>query len=339
MRLGELAETLGVQLHGNPELEITGVAGLESASAGQVSFVANPKYAPLAKTTAATAIIVDEHFPEISTATLRTPNPYHAFARAISIFHPPAQYAPGIHPTAVIDPTATLGPGAHIGAYVVVSSGTRIGANAILLPHSVIYANVTIGDHFFAHSHAIVREGCRIGDRVTLQNGAIVGCDGFGFSKDGAGHWSKIPQSGPAVIGDDVEIQANACVDRASVGETVIARGAKLDNFAHIGHSSTVGEDTLICAQTGLAGSSHIGKNVILAGQVGIAGHLTIGDGVIMTAQSGTSHDVPPGKVVSGTPAFENRQWRRASAVFTRLPELSRIVSRLARANRDETPS
>lgn len=339
MKLGELARTLGVHLTGDPELEITGVAGLESASAGQISFVANPRYAPLAKTTAASAIIVDEQFPQISASTLRTANPYHAFARTIAIFHPPPHYRPEIHATAAIDPTATIGPNAHIGAYVVIGAGTRIGANATLLAHAVVYENVTIGDGFFAHSHSVVREGCRIGDRVTLQNGAIVGCDGFGFSKDDVGHWFKIPQSGPTVIGDDVEIQANACVDRASVGETVIARGVKLDNFAHVGHGSSVGEDTLICAQTGLAGSSHIGKNVILAGQVGIAGHLTIGDGVIMTAQSGVSHDVPPGKVLSGSPAFDNRQWLRATAVFNRLPELSRIVSRLARSKSGETPA
>ena len=338
MRLGELAKQLDVRLAGNPDLEITGVAGLESATTGHLSFVANPKYAPLARTTAASAIIVEETFPEIPTATLRSANPYHAFARAIAIFHPPLPYPPGIHPTAAIDRSAQIGPHAHIGAYVVVGANTRIGANARLLAHAVIYPNVTIGDDFFAHSHAVVREGCRLGHRVTMQNGAIVGCDGFGFSKDESGHWTKITQSGPAIIGDDVEIQAHACVDRASVGETVIARGAKLDNFAHIGHGSSVGEDTLICAQTGLAGSSHIGKNVILAGQVGVAGHLTIGDGAVVTAQSGVPNDIPAGKVFSGYPAIENRQWLRASAVFNRLPELSRIVSRLARS-KGETPA
>lgn len=339
MRLGELAQALGVRLQGDPQLEITGVAGLESAAAGHISFVANPRYAPLARTTAATAVIVDEDFPVITAATLRTSNPYHAFARALALFHPPPRYAPGIHPTAVIDPTATIGPDAHIGAYVVISASVRIGANATLLPHTVLYPNVTIGDHFFAHAGAIVREGCTIGNRVILQNGVIVGCDGFGFSKDENGHWFKIPQSGPAVIGDDVEIQANACIDRATVGETVIARGVKIDNFVQVGHGSSVGEDTLLCAQTGLAGSSHIGKNVILAGQVGIAGHLTIGDGVIMTAQSGVSHDVEPGKVLSGSPAFDNRQWLRSTAVFNRLPELSRAVARLTRAKSDDTPT
>lgn len=339
MRLGELARTLGVRLQGDPQLEVTGVAGLEFAAAGHVSFVANPKYASLARTTAATAVIVEEQFPEITAATLRTSNPYHAFARAVAIFHPPPQYAPGIHPTAVIDSTATIGPDAHIGAYVVISAGVRLGANATLLPHTVIYPGVTIGDHFFAHSGAVVREGCTIGNRVILQNGVIVGCDGFGFSKDENGHWFKIPQAGPAVIGDDVEIQANACIDRATVGETVIGRGVKIDNFVQVGHGSSVGEDTLLCAQTGLAGSSHIGRNVILAGQVGIAGHLTIGDGVIMTAQSGVSHDVEPGKILSGSPAFENRQWLRATAVFNRLPELSRAVARLTRAKADQTPT
>src|SRR5213075_1413106 len=236
----------------------------------------------------------------------------------------PPKYAPGVHPSAVIHPSAKIGKGAHIGPYAVVNEDVCIGENAVLLAHVVIYHGVTIGDNFLAHSHAVVREFCRIGNNVILQNGVIIGGDGFGFAKDNAGHWHKIVQSGPTVIEDDVEIQANACIDRASVGETRIARGAKIDNLVQVGHGSKVGEDTLLCAQVGLAGSTDVGKNVILAGQVGVAGHCKIGDGAVATAQSGIPNDVEAGKVVSGYPAIDNRQWLRAVAIFNRLPELAK---------------
>jgi UDP-3-O-[3-hydroxymyristoyl] glucosamine N-acyltransferase len=243
------------------------------------------------------------------------------------MFYQPPQYAPGIHPTAVVHPSAKVGSGAHIGPYVVVNEDVRIGANAVLLAHAVIYRGVTIGDNFFAHSHAVVREFCRVGNNVVLQNGVIVGSDGFGFAKDDQGHWHKIVQSGPAVIADDVEIQANSCIDRASVGETRISRGAKIDNLVQVGHGSKVGEDTLLCAQVGLAGSTDVGKNVILAGQVGAAGHCKIGDGAIATAQAGV-RDIPPGAIVSGSPAIDNKVWLRCIAAYNRLPELVKLLRR-----------
>jgi UDP-3-O-[3-hydroxymyristoyl] glucosamine N-acyltransferase len=331
MKLGELARLLNARLEGNPEMEITGVAGIEEAGATQVTFVANPKYAALARTTQAGAVLVTQDFPAISSSTLRTANPYLAFAHAIEIFYRAPTYTAGIHPTAVIHSTVQLGRDCHIGAYVVIESNTSIGDNATLLPHVVIYPNVKIGNNFFAHAHAIVREGCRLGDDVILQNGAIIGADGFGFAKDNAGRWHKIPQSGPAVLDDCVEIQANACIDRASVGETRIAAGAKIDNLVQVGHGSTVGENTLLCAQAGLAGSSHLGKNVILAGQAGVAGHCTIGDGAILTAQTGAANDVATGKVVSGTPAIDNRLWLRCVAAYSRLPEIAKLLRKSER--------
>ena len=193
----------------------------------------------------------------------------------------------------------------------------------MLLPHVVIYRGARIGDNFFAHAHAVVREDCTLGDNVLLQNGVVIGCDGFGFARDGE-RWDKIPQSGPTVLDDDVEVQANSCVDRASVGETRIGRGVKIDNLAQVGHGSAVGEHTLLCAQVGLAGSTVVGKNVILAGQVGVAGHCNIGDGVVVTAQSGTHGDIPAGAMVSGSPAFDHKQWLRAVGIFTKLPELAK---------------
>lgn len=327
--LQQLAERLHAELHGgDPNLLIHGLSGIETASAGQLTFVSNPRYASLARSTQASAILVEPSFSEVSTPTLRTPNPYLAFAHAVGIFYEPPAYPIGIHPTAVIAPTANVGPGAHIGPYVVVMDHATIGDNAVLLAHVVIYPHVNIGRNLLAHAHSVVREHCLLGDDVILQNGAVVGADGFGFAKDPhqplGGRWYKIPQSGPAILENSVEVQANSCIDRASIGETRIQAGAKIDNLVQVGHGSTVGRDTLLCSQVGLAGSTRVGHSVTLAGQVGVAGHCTIGDGAVATAQSGIPADVAPGKVVSGYPAIENRQWLRSVISFNRLPDLLR---------------
>jgi UDP-3-O-[3-hydroxymyristoyl] glucosamine N-acyltransferase len=327
MKLSHLAAVLGAELRGDGDVEITGIAGIEQAIPGQVTFVSNKKYTALAHTTQASAILVEPDFPEVSAATLRVPDPYHAFARTIELFYQPPTYAPGIHPTAVIAPTAAIGDRVHIGPYVVVGEYVTIGDDSTLHPHVVLYPHVVVGKRFIAHAHAVVREYCRLGDEVTLQNGAIVGADGFGFARTTEG-WYKIVQSGPAILEDQVEVQANSCIDRASIGETRIRRGAKIDNLVQVGHGSTVGEHTLLCAQVGLAGSSQIGNNVILAGQVGVAGHCSIGDGVIMTAQSGVSSDVPAGKTISGSPAIDNLQWLRAVTIFNRMPDLIKTFVR-----------
>lgn len=336
MRLQELAERLGGRLdNAPPHAEITGVAGIEDASAGHITFVANPKYAANARSTRASAVIVGDDFPALERPLLRHSNPYLAFAHAIEVFHADMRRSPGIHPTAVVHPSAKIGKRASVGPYVVIEEDVEIGDDCTLLAHVVIYSRAHIGKNFFSHAHAVVREGCVLGDNVILQNGAVVGSDGFGFAKDEKGEWHKILQSGPAVVEDEVEIQANACIDRASVGETRIGRGTKIDNLVQIGHGSKVGERTLLCAQVGLAGSTHVGNDVILAGQVGVAGHCSIGNGVIATAQSGIPNDVADGKVVSGYPAIDNRQWLRAVALFARLPELARNLrlSRKARAD------
>jgi UDP-3-O-[3-hydroxymyristoyl] glucosamine N-acyltransferase len=333
MKLASLAEKLGVRLDvPNAAFgahEITGVAGIEHAQAGHVTFIANPKYVGLAKTTQATAVLVKDDFaglPTLQTAALRTTNPYLAFAKAIELFYTPPAYTPGIHSTAIIDRSARLGRNAHVGPYVCIGRDVAIGDHAVILAHTVIYEGAHIGNNFFAHAHAVVREHCQVGDNVILQNGAVIGADGFGFAKDNDGRWYKIVQSGPAVIGNEVEVQANACIDRASVGETRIADGVKVDNLVQVGHGCSVHERTLLCAQVGLAGSTEVGKNVILAGQVGVAGHCKIGDGAIATAQSGIPNDVPAGQMVSGYPAIENKQWLKSVAIFNKLPELAKVV-------------
>jgi UDP-3-O-[3-hydroxymyristoyl] glucosamine N-acyltransferase len=331
MKLADIATALNARLdNASPDTEITAVAGIEQAGPGQLTFVSNPKYNAAAKTTSASAVIVAENFPAISTGMLRSNNPYLAWAKAIELFYQPPSYAPGIHSTAVVHPKAKLGKNAHIGPYVVIDEDVVIGDNAVLLAHVVIYRGVTIGDNFFAHAHAVVREFCRLGDNVVLQNGAVVGTDGFGFAKDDSGHWHKIIQSGNVVIESEVEIQANTCIDRASIGETRIGRGSKIDNLVQVGHSCTVGHDTLLISQVGLGGTTDVGNNVILAGQVGVSGHVKIGDGAIAIAQSGIPHDVPAGAMVSGAPAIDHRLWLKCCAAYAKLPEIAKAVRKLS---------
>jgi len=327
MKLSAIAAALQVRLeNGSPETDIHGLNGIEQAGPGELTFVSNPKYAALAKKTKAAAVIVSEDFPALATAMLRAKDPYLTFARALEMFHPAEKYAAGVHPTAVVDRTAKVGKGAHIGPYVVIGENVEIGDHAVLLAHVVIYRGAKIGENFFAHAHSVVRENCRIGNHVLLQNGVVVGADGFGFAKTAEGHWHKIPQPAPVVIGDDVEIQANSCIDRASVGETRLGRGVKVDNLVQVGHGSHVGDDALLCSQVGLAGSTEIGNRVILTGQVGVVGHCKVGDNAIVTPQSGVAGDIPAGALVSGAPAVDHRAWLKYSAILPRLPEIARAV-------------
>jgi len=327
MKLSEIASALEVRLeNGSPDTEIRGLNGIENAGPGELTFVSNPKYAAAARSTRASAVIVSEDFPAIQTAMLRSKDPYLSFARALELFHQPIRYAPGVHPTAVVHPSARLAASAHIGPYVVINEDVEIGADAVLLAHVVIYRGVKIGKNFFAHSHAVVRENCRIGNNVLLHNGVVVGSDGFGFARTAEGHWHKIPQPAPVVIEDDVEVQANSCIDRASVGETRIRRGVKVDNLVQVGHGSTVGEDALLCAQVGLAGSTEIGNRVILTGQVGVVGHVKVGDNAIVTPQSGVAGDIPAKALVSGAPAVDHKLWLKYSAILPRLPEIARAL-------------
>jgi UDP-3-O-[3-hydroxymyristoyl] glucosamine N-acyltransferase len=331
MKLSDIADAVGAKIeNASPAAEITAVAGIEHAAPGELTFVSNPKYNAAARTTKASAVIVSENFPALSTGMLRSKNPYLAWAKAIELFYQPPRYSPGIHPTAVIHPSAKLGKNAHVAPYVVIDQDVVVGDNAVLLAHVVLYRGVSIGHNFFAHAHAVVREFCQLGDNVLLQNGVVVGSDGFGFAKDDAGHWHKIVQSGNVVIESDAELQANSCIDRASIGETRIGRGAKIDNLVHVGHSCTIGHDTLLCAQVGLAGTTDVGNGAILAGQVGVSGHVKIGDGAIAIAQSGIPHDVPAGAMVSGAPAIDHKLWLKCCAAYAKLPEIAKAVRKLS---------
>lgn len=329
MKLGEIAEKLGCRLEGDGNVEITGVAGIEEAQPGQLTFLDNRKYFPLAKTTQASAILIAPDGPAVTVAALHTSNPYLDFARVLELFHKPLPYAPNVHSTAIISSNAKIGDRVHIGPYCFIDEDVEIGNNAVLHSFVTIYRGAKIGDDFFAHSHCAVREDCRIGNRVLLQNGVVVGTDGFGFARDAQGHWHKILQVGKVIVEDDVEIQANSAVDRGAVSDTRIGRGTKIDNLVQVGHACTVGEDTILCGQVGLAGTTHIGNKCILAGQSASAGHLTIHDGAILTAQSAVNSDIPAGAIYSGSPGFDNKDWRRSVAVFNRLPDLQREVRQL----------
>jgi len=256
MRLGPLALQLGCELVGDPDIEITGVAGMEHAASNELTFLANPTYAPKVKLTKASAILVSEPVRDLPIASVVSTNPYLDFARALELFYRPPRPALGIHPLASVAASARIGENASIGPFAVVGERVTIGRNAVLHPHAVIYEGAVIGDDFLAHSHAVVREFCHVGNRVILQNCAIVGGDGFCFAKRADGTHYKIVQSGVVVIEDDVEIQSLTGIDRATVGETRVKRGAKIDSLVQVGHASVVGEDNIICAQVGLAGSS-----------------------------------------------------------------------------------
>ena len=332
MKLAHIAEYLNASTSGDPDLEITGISTIETAQPGHLTFLSNRRYAKHLETTLASAVILSDPSELPSRlAGIVSGNPYLDFARALDLFHTPLDIPRGIHPLAVVSDSARIGDDVSIGPFVVIGDNVTLGNRVTILSHSTIYPETSIGNDSFVHSHCVVRERCTLGERVILQNGVVVGSDGFGYAKDANGRWFKIPQTGGVLIEDDVEIGAGSVIDRATLGTTVVRRGAKIDNLVQVGHSSKVGEDTLLCAQVGLAGSSEIGRNVILSGQVGVAGHLRIGDGVIATAQSGIPNSVPDGQVVSGYPAIENRAWLRSSAVFAHLPTLQRQLREMQR--------
>lgn len=329
MKLSIIAEKTGAVIEsGSSDMEITAAAGLDLAGEGMISFLANPKYTPQIRTTKAAAVFLGEDvkLDRDDIVVLRAKDPYLAYTKTLRLFHPESAAVPGIHPTAFIDPSAEVSPEAEISANVFIGKNCRVGKGSKLHPNVAVYDGAEIGENTTLHSGVAVRENCRVGDNCIIHNNTTIGSDGFGYAKTEEKRWLKIPQTGIVVLEDDVEIGANTSIDRASVGETRIKRGAKIDNLVQIGHSCTIDEDALICSQTGLAGSSVIGKRVILAGQVGIAGHLKVGDDAVVTAKSATSHDVEPGKIISGIPAFDNREWLRSTAAYQRLGQIARAV-------------
>ena len=329
MKLGEVARKLNCKLRGAEDLEITGVSGIEEAGQNELTFVSDPRYLSKIKRTGAGAIILGPDAPASSIPTLVSENPYLAFARAVELFYSSPEPIAGIHPTATLAKSAVLGEHYSIGANVVIGEEVRIGNHAALYANVTIYPHAVIGDHFTAHSNSVVREYCRIGDRVILQNGAVVGADGFGFAPQADGSYYKIIQSGIAVLEDDVEIGAHACVDRATVGETRVRRGTKIDNLVQIGHGCQVGEDTVLAAQVGLAGTTRIGNQVMLGGQVGVSQNLTIGDHVVAVPQTGIARSVKAGKMISGSPEMDVSLWKKNYLLMRDFPDLVRKIKRM----------
>ncbi|MCR4438406.1 MAG: UDP-3-O-(3-hydroxymyristoyl)glucosamine N-acyltransferase [bacterium] len=330
MTLADIAARVGGTVTGDGQVRITGLGKIQDARQGELTFLANPKYAKFVPSTRASAIILGQDFQgECPIPAIRVKDPYLAFLRAVLLFHPPEETLPaGVHPAAAVDPSAELGEGVAIGPLAVVGRNVRLGRNVKVYPCVVLYPNVTVGEDSVIHANVTVREGVQIGRRVIIHSGAVLGADGFGFvfQED---HYEKLPQTGTVIVEDDVEIGANTTIDRATLGATILRRGAKLDNLIQIAHNVEVGEHTVIAAQAGISGSTRVGKRVKIGGQAGFVGHLTIGDDATIGAQAGVAKDVPAGMFVIGYPAREMASYHRSLAALARLPELIKKVRQL----------
>ena len=341
MTLGELARRLECPVEGDSGIEIQRVAKIETAGPGDVTFLANPKYAAALASTKASAVIAAATVEGAPCAIIRSATPYLTFARAAQALSPERRPEPGVHPRAWVDAEAVVDPTASIGPFAAIGAGVRIGARTIVHPHAVIGADSVIGADCLIHANVSIRERCTLGARVIVQNGAVIGSDGYGFAQRPDGSHEKIPQTAPVVIEDDVEIGANTTIDRPAVGETRIKAGTKIDNLVQIAHGVVLGRHVLLAAQVGIAGSTVIGDHVTFGGQVGVGGHLTIGDRVKAVGQSGITNSVAADGFVSGYPAIPNHEWRRSSAVFRKLPEMRRqlrdLTARLQRIEETDT--
>jgi UDP-3-O-[3-hydroxymyristoyl] glucosamine N-acyltransferase len=327
--LADLAAALGCPFEGDGSLNLVRVATIEQAGPGDLTFLANMKYARALGGTRASAVIAGPDVAAAPCAILRSREPYVTFAHAAALLTPMERPAPGVHPLAAVDADAEIAPSASIGPFAVVGSRARVGDRTIVHPHAVVGAGAVVGADCILHAHVSIRERCSVGDRVILQNGAVIGSDGYGFATRADGTHVQIPQAGPVILEDDVEIGANTAIDRPAVGETRIQAGTKIDNLVQVGHGVVLGRNVLLAAQVGIAGSTRVGSNVVLGGQVGVGGHLTLGDGVKAVGQSGITNSVEPGTFVSGYPAIENTEWRKASAVFRKLPEMRKRLREL----------
>lgn len=330
MTLADLAAALGCPFEGDGSLNLVRVATIEQAGPGDLTFLANMKYARALAATRASAVIAPPGA-EAPCPVIRSDEPYVALAQAAALLMPADRPAPGVHPLASVAEDATVADTASIGAFAVIGPRATVGARTIVRPHAVVGADVRVGADCLLHAHVSIRERCEVGDRVVLQDGAVIGSDGYGFATRRDGSHVKIPQMAPVVVEDDVEIGAHTAIDRPAVGETRIKAGTKIDNLVQIGHGVVLGRNVLLAAQVGIAGSTKVGDGVTLGGQVGVGGHLTIGDGAKAVGQSGITNSVDAGEFVSGYPAIDNIEWRKSSAVFRRLPDIRKRLLELER--------
>jgi UDP-3-O-[3-hydroxymyristoyl] glucosamine N-acyltransferase len=323
LTVAEIAAFLNGTVEGDEAVEISGIAGIREAGPREISFVANPRYASDVADTRAGAVIVPKDWAKPAPCTLiRVDSPDRAFALAAERFAPPPiRFEPGVHSTAVVAPDVKLDPSVHVGPHCVIEPGCRIGTGCVLGAGVYLGHDCRLGDEVRLYPGVSVRERCRLGHRVIVHNGAVIGSDGFGYSVDEHGVRTKIPQIGIVEIGDDVEIGANTTIDRARFGRTVIGRGTKIDNLVQIAHNVVIGENSVIVAQVGIAGSTSLGARTILGGQVGVIGHVKLGDGVIVGAQAGVTKNIPAGSFVSGYPAMPHARATRIQALTQCLPE------------------
>jgi UDP-3-O-[3-hydroxymyristoyl] glucosamine N-acyltransferase len=326
--LEELATLVGGKVEGDGSLPIRGIASLEDAGEGEITFLAEIKHSRRLEKTRASAVIVPANLPSFPKPLIRTPNPYLAYAKVQAFFQQKPLAPRGVDSRAFIGGGVKIGRDVSIYPFVYVGEGSEIGDRVILHPGVCLGESVQVGEGSVLYPNVVVMDRCVVGKRVILHPGTVIGSDGFGFARDGE-KYVKIPQVGIVVIEDDVEIGANCAVDRAAMGKTWIKRGVKTDNLIQIGHNVTVGEDTVIVAQVGIAGSTEIGNRVALGGQAGVVGHIKIGDGAMIGAQAGVGQDVAPGQILSGSPAFPHREWLRAQAAFPKLPEMKRALAEL----------
>ena len=331
LTLGEIAQKIGAELVGDPSIRIRNVAGIREAREGELSFVSNPRYQSYLESTEASAVIVRERRGASRAALLVTPHPYAAFLSVLDVFSPEPDLPPsGVHPTAVIDETVTLGDDVAIGPHVVIEAGAEIGDRTVVMAGAYVGHRSRIGADGRIYPNVVIREEIEIGSRVTLHPGVVVGSDGFGFSKEDDG-LRKVPQIGRVVIEDDVEIGSNSAVDRATLGITRICRGARIDNLVHIAHNVEIGPHSILCAQVGISGSTRLGPRVILAGQAGLVGHIEIGEGARVGAQGGVTKSIPAGESVSGYPAMNHAKAQRSYASLRQLPDTQRSLRDLSR--------
>ena len=332
--LARIAEALGATLEGDPARVISGVAPLEGAGPEHVSFLVHPRYARAAAESAAGAVVVGREVEGLRQALLRVDSPQAALVTLLRLFHPEPPVVAGVHPAAVVAGSARVHPTAFVGPCAVIEPNARVGARGSVGALCFIGTGATLGDDVVLHPRVVVMDGVAIGDRVVVQAGAVLGSDGFGYAFDGTAH-RKIPQVGGLRIEDDVEIGANSAIDRATLGDTRIRRGSKIDNLVQVGHNCDVGEDVILVSQVGVSGSCNIGNRAMLAGQVGLADHVTIGAGAILLAKSGVPNDVPAGEIWAGTPSRPVGKARRIWAAETLLPELLRKVRALEKRVRE----
>lgn len=326
--LGKLAGLLKAEVRGDPELSLVGVSTLDEAGPEELTFLANPKYAPLLSQTRAGAVVVDPANALPGMNLIVTEKPYHAFAMAVALFNPPTHPGEGVSHRAFVQPGAKVAPGATVMAGACVEEGAEVGEGAVLYPGVYLGRNAKVGKDTVVYPNVTIREGCIVGERVILQPNSVIGSDGFGFAMETAGHL-KFPQVGIVVIEDDVELGACTTVDRAALGRTVVGRGTKVDNLVQIAHNVVIGRNCVLVSQSGISGSSRLGNGVVVAGQTGVAGHIKIGDRAMIGGRSGVSNNVEPGEKLQGYPLMPITQWMRAQATFKKLPEMRKEIQEL----------